>query len=64
MGRHGPSAAADQALASHHGVPTARGGSFAELQRTRVLRANLHCVQHRAATRVDGASSALQGQKQ
>ena len=40
---------------------TARGGSFAELQRTRVLRANLHCVQHRAATRADGALSALQG---
>ena len=41
--------------------PTARGGSFAELERTRVLRANLHCVQHRAATRADGASSARQG---
>tara|TARA_B100000459_G_scaffold199_1_gene91 strand:- start:230 stop:424 length:195 start_codon:yes stop_codon:yes gene_type:complete len=64
MGRHGPSAAADQALASHHGVPTARGGSFAELERTRVLRAILHCVQHCVATRAAGASSALQGQKE
>ena len=53
--------AAEQALASHCGVLTAGGGSFAELQRTRVLRANLHCVQHCVATRADGALSALQG---
>ena len=40
--------------------PTARGGSFAELQRTRVLRANLHCVQRCAATRADSPMSARQ----
>ena len=37
------------------------GGSFAELERTWVLRALLHRVQHRAATRADVALSARQG---
>ena len=40
---------------------TARGGSFAELEWTRVLRADLHCVQHCVATRANGALSARQG---
>ena len=39
---------------------TARGGSFAELEWTRVLRADLHCVQHCVATRADSAMSARQ----
>ena len=60
MGRHGPSDAADQALTSHHGVPPPEAAHLRNFERTRVLRANLHRVQHRAATRADGALSARQ----
>ena len=40
---------------------TARGGSFAELERTRVLRAVLHRVQHASRHCADGVLSARQG---
>ena len=40
---------------------TAKGGSFAELERTRVLHAILHRVQHASRHCADGALSALQG---